>query len=211
MDLCHLKNADLAKHIQAYKERVVLRADTVKNEEGNRAICTVQRASASRMAAARFLGTISKLLGMAEERSDPLSAYIEVKMTEAPRLLRMPEEECPEIWIRSLPRQRPKARIIQKTQWCLSQGTFLVTHWPPFSLGKKIWRRDIWEGMWENINVRIFFTGTRSSDYSHRYLCMTWKRTGRKQHMDSMWKTVQTEIDLGDPTPLIDQVYLGCT
>ena len=30
MDLCHLKNAELAKHLQKYKERVALRGDNVK-------------------------------------------------------------------------------------------------------------------------------------------------------------------------------------
>ena len=29
--------------------------------------------------------------------------------------------------------------------------------------------------------------------------------------MDSMWKILQKEIDIEDPTPLIDHVYLGCT
>ena len=42
--------------------------------------------TASQMAAATFLDTISKLLGMAVETSDALSAYTQVKMTEAPRL-----------------------------------------------------------------------------------------------------------------------------
>ena len=58
------------------------------------------------MAAAKFLNTISKLLGMAGGASDAVSAC---KMTEAPRLLRLPKEECPKLWIRIPPRQRPKS------------------------------------------------------------------------------------------------------
>ena len=50
---------------------------------------------------------MSKLPGMAGETCHAVSAYTQVKMTETPRLLRLPEEECPEIWIRTLPRQRP--------------------------------------------------------------------------------------------------------
>ena len=34
-------------------------------------------------------------------------AYTQVKMTEAPRFLRLLKEEPPEIWIRIPPRQRP--------------------------------------------------------------------------------------------------------
>ena len=35
MDLCHLKNAELATHLPDYKERVVFLEDTVKDEEGH--------------------------------------------------------------------------------------------------------------------------------------------------------------------------------
>ena len=107
MDLCHLKNAELAKHLQKYKGRVVLRVENVRDEEGYRAIFTEFGASASQMAAAKFLDTISKLLGMAGETSDARPAYTQVKMTEPPSLLRMPREECPEIWI-IVPRRQTK-------------------------------------------------------------------------------------------------------
>ena len=92
---------------RTYKGRVVLRMDNVKDEGGYKAALTEQGASASQMAAARFLDTISKLLDMVGETGDAISTYTQVKMTEAPRLLRMPKEECPEIWIRIPPRQRP--------------------------------------------------------------------------------------------------------
>ena len=51
----------------------------------------------------------SKLLGLAGAARDAVSADTQVKMTEGPRLLRSPEVECPGIWIRILPRQRPKS------------------------------------------------------------------------------------------------------
>ena len=34
---------------------------------------------------------------------------------------------------------------------------------------------------------------------------------GKRQNMDFMWKILQKEIDLEDPTPSEDQVYSGCT
>ena len=72
----------------------MLLGDNVKDEEGHRAAFTAQGASMSQMAAAKFLDTISKLPGMAGETIDAISAYTQVKMTEAPRLLRMPNKEC---------------------------------------------------------------------------------------------------------------------
>ena len=75
-------------------------------------------ASVSQMAAAKLLDTISKLLSVAGETSDAISAYTHVKVTDAPRLSRLPQEECPEIWIRISPRQRPKR--------CINMDDFVV-------------------------------------------------------------------------------------
>ena len=72
----------------------------MKDEEGYRAVFTEQSSSACQMAAARFLDTISKLPRMAGETSGAILAHIQVNMTESPRLLRLPEEEGLEMWVR---------------------------------------------------------------------------------------------------------------
>ena len=54
------------------------------------------------------------------------------------------------------------------------------------------------------------FTCMKSSDSSHRFWCMR-KSLGKQQNMGSMWKMLQKEIDLGDPTPWIDKCIFGCT
>ena len=79
MDLCHWKNAELANHLQIYIGRVVLWSDNAKDEEGYRAVFTEPGASASQMATARLLDTISKLPGTAGETSDAISAYTQIK------------------------------------------------------------------------------------------------------------------------------------
>ena len=37
------------------------------------------------------------------------------------------------------------------------------------------------------------------------------KLAGKKQNIDPMWKVLNKEVDLGEPTSFFDQVYLGCT
>ena len=37
------------------------------------------------------------------------------------------------------------------------------------------------------------------------------KLAGKKQHIDPMWKVLNKEVDLGEPTSLLDHVFLGCT
>ena len=37
------------------------------------------------------------------------------------------------------------------------------------------------------------------------------KLDGKKQNIAPMWKVLNKEVDLGEPTSLFDHVYLGCT
>ena len=105
MDMCHLKNAELdAKH-QKYKGRVVLRGDIVKDDSGSYAVFTEQGSSASQMTAAKIMDIISRLPGCYGQAADAVSAYIQVKMEDAHKLLKIPKSECPDIWIR-LPRHK---------------------------------------------------------------------------------------------------------
>ena len=34
---------------------------------------------------------------------------------------------------------------------------------------------------------------------------------GKKQSINPMWKVLNQEVDLGEPTSFLDHVYLGCT
>ena len=37
------------------------------------------------------------------------------------------------------------------------------------------------------------------------------KLAGKKQNIDPMWKVLNKEVDLGEPTSFLDHVYMGCT
>ena len=37
------------------------------------------------------------------------------------------------------------------------------------------------------------------------------KLAGKKQNIDPMWKVLNKEVDLGQPTSFLDHVHLGCT
>ena len=109
MDICHLKNAELETKRQKYRGRVVLRGDIVKGDSGSYAVFTEQGSSASQMTAAKVMDIISRLPGCAGQAADAVSAFTQVKMEDAPKLLKIPKSECPDIWIR-LPRHEwPKS------------------------------------------------------------------------------------------------------
>ena len=35
--------------------------------------------------------------------------------------------------------------------------------------------------------------------------------SGKSQNLDPMWKLLNKDVDLGEPTSFVDHVYLGCT
>ena len=90
MDICHLKNAELETKHQKYKGRVVLRGDIVKDDSGSYAVFTEQGSSASQMTAAKVMDIISRLPGCAGQAADAVSAFTQVKMEDAPKLLKIP-------------------------------------------------------------------------------------------------------------------------
>ena len=112
MDICHLKNAELDPIIQKYKGRVVFRGDIVKDDSGSYAVFTEQGSSASQMTAARVMDVVARLPGCDGQAAVAVSAYTQVKLEDAPNLLKIPETECADVWIR-LPRHKcPKSWAI---------------------------------------------------------------------------------------------------
>ena len=109
MDICHLKMLNWRQNTKN-KGRVVLRGDdTVKDDSGSYAVFTEQGSSACQMTTAKIMDIISRLPGCDGQAADAVSAYTQVKMEDAPKLLKIPKSECPDIWIR-LPRHNwPKS------------------------------------------------------------------------------------------------------
>ena len=88
MDLCHLGNSELEPQYPKYKGRVVLRGDIARDDSGSNAVFTEQGSSISQMTAAKVMDIISRLPGCAGQAADAVSVYTEVKMEDAPSLLK---------------------------------------------------------------------------------------------------------------------------
>ena len=81
----------------------------VKHDSGSFAVFIKQGFSASKMTAAKIMDIISRLPGCDGQAADAVSAYTQVKMEDAHKLLKIPKSECPDNWIR-LPRHKwPKS------------------------------------------------------------------------------------------------------
>ena len=62
-----------------------------------------------KITAAKAIDIISRLPGCAGQAADAISAYTQVKMEDAPSLLKVPKSECPDTWIRLPKHKWPKS------------------------------------------------------------------------------------------------------
>ena len=108
MDSCHLKNSELKPQFQKYKGTVVLRGDTVKDDSGGNEVFPEQGSSASQMTGAKVMDVIARLPDCDGQAADAASAYTQVRMEDAQKLDKIPESECPDVWIRLPKYQWPK-------------------------------------------------------------------------------------------------------
>ena len=109
-----------------------------------------------------------QIAGLRWTSSDTVSAYTQVKMEDAHKLLQIPESGCPDIWIR-LPRQMAKIMVqCGKTQLFLLNGICMATLWQDYH-GKGNLRKSYWN-MVGNILIGNVSLYTAKKDYS--YLCM---------------------------------------
>ena len=99
------RNPSWSRRSKRTKGRVVLGSDTVEDDSGSYAVFSEPGSSASQMTAAKVRDVVARLPGCAGQAADAVSAYTQVKMEDAPKLLKLPKSECSDIWIR-LPRQR---------------------------------------------------------------------------------------------------------
>ena len=205
MDICHLKNLELDPKFQKYRSRIVLRGDTVKNDSGSYAVFTEQGSSASQMTAAKILDIISRLPGCVGQAADAVSAYTQVKVEDAPSLLKTPKSQCPDIGIR-LPRHKwPKSWSSMEDSVVLLERNLYV-----HPLAELLWARQfekvLLEHVWGKVpNCECFFVNRAREIFLSVYVDDI-KLAGKKQNIEPMWKIPMKDVDLGEPTSFLDHV-----
>ena len=78
-----------------------------------------------------------------------------------------------------------------------------------------LWERQfqkvLWERGWEKVPHSEFLFVNREKGLFLSVYVDDMKLTGKNQNIDPMWKVLVTEVDLGEPTSLLDHVFLSCT
>ena len=84
------------------------RASIVK-DSGSYAVFTEQCSSALHLTAANAMDVIARLPDCDGQAADAISAYTQVKMEDAQKLLEILKSECPDVWIRLPKHKWPKS------------------------------------------------------------------------------------------------------
>ena len=99
---------------------------------------------------------------------------------------------------------------VWKTQLFLLSGICMVILWHD-CCGKGNLRKLHWNTVGKKVpNWECFFVHREKRLFLSVYVDDI-KLAGKKQHIDPMWKVLNKEVDLGEPTSFLDHVYLGCT
>ena len=145
------------------------------------------------MTAAKIMDIISRLPGCDGQAADAVSAYTQVKIEDAHKLLKIPKSwsslEGPVVPLERNLYGHPLAGLLWERQF------------------EKILLKHGWEKVpnWECLFVhreKGLFLSVYVDDI---------KLAGKKQNIDLMWKLLNKEVDLGEPTSFLDHVHLGCT
>ena len=210
VDPCHLKNAEWEAKHQKYKGRVVLRGALVKDNSGSYAVFTEHGSSASPMTAAKVMDVISRLPGCEGQAADAVSAYTHVQMEDAPQLLKIPKSECPDIWIRPPRHKWPKSWSSMEDPVVPLERN-LYGHPSAGLLWERQFEKLLLGYSWEKVsNWECLFVHREKGLFLSVYVDDI-KLTREKQNIDPMWKLLNKEVDLGEPTSFLDHVYLECT
>ena len=129
-------------------------------------------------------------------------------MEDAHKLLKIPK--CPDIWIR-LPRHKwPKSwSSVEDPVFLLERN--LYGHLLAGLLWERQCEKILLKHGWEKIpNWECLFVHCEKGLFLSVYVDDI-KLAGKKQNIDPMWKLLNKEIDLGEPTSFLDHVYLGYT
>ena len=126
------------------------------------------------------------------------------------QIVKIPKSECPDIWF-CLPRHKwPKScSSIEDPVVTLERN--LYGHLLAGLMWERQFEKILLKHGWEKIpNWECLLVHRQKGLFLSVYvddIKIGWK----EKHINPMWKLLNKEVDLGEPTLFLDHVYLGCT
>ena len=138
------------------------------------------------MTAAKVLDVIGRLPHCAGQAADAVSAHTQVRMEDAPKLLKILKSERPDMW-RRLPRHTwPTSWSHIEDLWFLSKGICTVTHLLA-SCGKDNLKKFHWDQDGKHTELGMLLCASTARSCQSVYVDDR-KMAGRNPHLNTMWK-----------------------
>ena len=209
MDLCHLKSSELEPEFQKYKGRVVLRGDIAK-DSGAHAVFPEQGSSASQMTAAKVMDVSARLLDCDGQTADVISARPGKNGGCSKTIFKFPNQNVRTFGYVYHDTSCLNHGPVWKTQSFLLSEIFLVIFQQDCN-GKGHFKKILLEYGWEKVsNWECLFVHREKGLFLSVFVDDI-KLAGKKQNIDPMWRLLNKEVDLGEPTSFVDHVNLGRT
>ena len=159
------------------------------------------------MTFAKVMDVIARQPDCEGQAADAVSAYTQLKLEDAPRLLKIQKLECPDVWIRLPRHKRSKSWANMEVPVVLLERN-LYGH----PLAGLLWERQF---NW-NVNGRSTELGESICSSKKQGLFLSVyvddiKMAGKKQNMAPMWKNLMKNVDLGNTTSFLDHENMGRT
>ena len=163
------------------------------------------------MTAAKEMNVIVRLPDCDGPAADAISAYTQVKMEDAPKLLEIPKSEWMSRRMDTLSKTQMAEIMVQygRRPSRSSRAKSVRSSFGRTIMGTTIWR--ITDGTWmEKVpHWECLFVHRKQKLFFSVYVDDI-KMAGKKRNIAPMWKKVMKDVDLNE-TSFLDHVYLGCT
>ena len=161
------------------------------------------------MTAAKIMDIISRLPGCDGQAADAVSAYTQVKMEDAHKLNKFPNRSVQTFGFVHYDTNGLNLGPVWKTQsFLLSEICMVILQQDCYVEGKL--RKSIEIRLGEGSHWECLFVHREKGLFSSVYVDDI-KLAGKEQNINPMWKVLNKEVDLGEPTPFLDHENLGCT
>ena len=195
---------------QKYKGRIVLRGDIVKDDSGSHAVFTEQGSSASQMTAAKVMDIISRLQGCAGQAADAVSADTQVKWKMLTNCSKFPNRSVQTFGYAYQNTSGLNHGPVWKIQPFRLSEICTVIIWQDY-YGKGNLRKSYWSTVGRRFPIENAYSFTVKKGLFLSVYVDDIKLAGKKQNIDPMWKVLNKEVDLGEPTSFLDHVYQVCS
>ena len=120
------------------------------------------------------------------------------------------KSECPDMWIR-LPRHKSPKSWSSMEDPVVPLERNLYGHPLAGLLWERQFEKILLKYRWEKVSKLGMLIRTVKKGLFLSVSVDDIKLAGKKQSINSMWKVLNKEVDVGEPTPFLDHENLGCT